>query len=576
MHKQINKMEYPTSSTIPFPFESGPYPQQAALMDTMLQSLQIVDDEQIMAQQQQQQQKLAQNGSKPYEENIGDVHYEIHDDAAASTHLSSRRHHRHQRHQTNHRRANVMILESPTGTGKSLSLACASLAWLRYREQMDFQLINDKNRDKNSSCSMMSMEHNSNLKNNSEKNQTSSRTSNCASSSSSNNNNNNKYSKVATASKKWLDEWTPPQEIEKQKLEQEKKTQCYQRSNDSRKKLQHELQKIRKRIKNRHEVNKMKRNDRNRNDASTSKKDLIMKCSREEIAKEAIQSVKAQEQSMLYRNMKKKKKKMFVGQDSKVLGGDDIDYCVEEYTSDNDTVDYDYNKRWTSGYNSASSADDDNDDDDDREKDRKGTNKAFHEKNNDNRISAQILLDGGLLDGSGVSNHRVYDKYNKSSSFTNADKREEACSIGDCEAGTGVRKIIYAARTHSQLSQFVNEVHRTAWGADVRIVALGGRKLLCGNKDVTGASNKIRSEVMITEKCLDLQKGLVEKTGLNGDQKKRGRKREKNSCPMMSSKEAISTLALHMLAQPSDIEDLVGLGEQSHTCAYYASRVSHI
>ena len=36
--------EYPTSKTIPFPFSSGPYPQQAALMDALLSTLKLVDE----------------------------------------------------------------------------------------------------------------------------------------------------------------------------------------------------------------------------------------------------------------------------------------------------------------------------------------------------------------------------------------------------------------------------------------------------------------------------------------------------------------------------------------------------
>ena len=37
------------------------------------------------------------------------------------------------------RRASIVMLESPTGTGKSLSLACSAVAWLRYREEMDLR-----------------------------------------------------------------------------------------------------------------------------------------------------------------------------------------------------------------------------------------------------------------------------------------------------------------------------------------------------------------------------------------------------------------------------------------------------
>ncbi len=47
-----------------------------------------------------------------------------------------------------------------------------------------------------------------------------------------------------------------------------------------------------------------------------------------------------------------------------------------------------------------------------------------------------------------------------------------------------------------------------------------------------------------------------------------------SGCPFMASRSAVSTLALHLLAQPSDIEDAGRLGAVSQTCAYYASRVS--
>ena len=37
------QQSFPTSATIPFPYISGPYPQQAALMDTMLRTLEALD-----------------------------------------------------------------------------------------------------------------------------------------------------------------------------------------------------------------------------------------------------------------------------------------------------------------------------------------------------------------------------------------------------------------------------------------------------------------------------------------------------------------------------------------------------
>ena len=85
---------------------------------------------------------------------------------------------------------------------------------------------------------------------------------------------------------------------------------------------------------------------------------------------------------------------------------------------------------------------------------------------------------------------------------------------------------------------------------------------------------------MITKKCLDLQNGIssspssaIVVTTLHG---------LKNSPTSIIAEnggrgvvqvkrhgEATSTLALHMLAKPSDIEDLACLGDASTTCAYY-------
>lgn len=143
------------------------------------------------------------------------------------------------------------------------------------------------------------------------------------------------------------------------------------------------------------------------------------------------------------------------------------------------------------------------------------------------------LLDGTALDGSSA----VHGK----------------AAVGDVQPGSGVRKIVYAARTHSQLTQFVGELRRTAY-ADVRVVALGGRQVLCGNTSVNRSG---RSEQAINEMCLDLKK---DKT---------------SSCPLLTSTEGIAALALHTLAQPSDIEDAAALGEASHACSYYASRVRY-
>lgn len=60
----------------------------------------------------------------------------------------------------------------------------------------------------------------------------------------------------------------------------------------------------------------------------------------------------------------------------------------------------------------------------------------------------------------------------------------------------------------------------------------------------------------MTEACLDLQQHKTQ------------------SCPLKNNAAAIETLAWHMLAQPTDIEETARLGTESHACGYYASRTA--
>lgn len=161
---------------------------------------------------------------------------------------------------------------------------------------------------------------------------------------------------------------------------------------------------------------------------------------------------------------------------------------------------------------------------------------------------AASLLHGPYLDGSSTikDNANIYP-------------------VANVLKGSGVRKIIYAARTHSQLTQFVSELRRTAWGSDLRVVCLGGRKALCGNKTLNG-----KTEAALTEACLDLQKGSA--APLTESNKRKST--TAGGCPLLSSRHAVDTLALHTLAQPTDIEEAGRLGASSETCAYYASRVA--
>lgn len=66
-------------------------------------------------------------------------------------------------------------------------------------------------------------------------------------------------------------------------------------------------------------------------------------------------------------------------------------------------------------------------------------------------------------------------------------------------------QIYYCSRTHSQLTQFVNELRKTVYAEDVKCVSLGSRKNLCINEEV----RKLKNINRINERCLDMQKAGI-------------------------------------------------------------------
>jgi chromosome transmission fidelity protein 1 len=82
----------------------------------------------------------------------------------------------------------------------------------------------------------------------------------------------------------------------------------------------------------------------------------------------------------------------------------------------------------------------------------------------------------------------------------------------------GITKIIYCSRTHSQISQFVREIQKTAFADRIRVVSLGSRKNLCINESVSS----LRSDLRMADKCLDM---------LQGSKTKKDKKQKKAKCP---------------------------------------------
>ncbi|TVY64194.1 ATP-dependent DNA helicase CHL1, partial [Lachnellula suecica] len=133
-------------------------------------------------------------------------------------------------------------------------------------------------------------------------------------------------------------------------------------------------------------------------------------------------------------------------------------------------------------------------------------------------------------------------------------------------------KIFYCSRTHSQLTQFINELRRVQFPPailddnpvkepqieDPKHLTLGSRKNLCINPKV----NKLGSVTAINERCSELQQSSTAK---------------EHKCVFLPNKEnqpLVNSFRDHALATLRDIEDMGALGNEIGICPYYASRAA--
>ena len=114
-------------------------------------------------------------------------------------------------------------------------------------------------------------------------------------------------------------------------------------------------------------------------------------------------------------------------------------------------------------------------------------------------------------------------------------------------------KILYCSRTHSQITQFINELKRTEFCNKVRVVSLGSRKTLCINETLKKKSGM--STMKLNDLCLDIQK-----------------KKSKKKCCMYYDKAKRATFSAMALSEIHDVEDLVRVGRKIRSCPYYGSR----
>lgn len=135
-------------------------------------------------------------------------------------------------------------------------------------------------------------------------------------------------------------------------------------------------------------------------------------------------------------------------------------------------------------------------------------------------------------------------------------------------------QIFYCSRTHSQLSQVVNEVKSTVYARNIQIASLASRQNYCINPSV----RKLNSNVLINERCIELQKNCCKTTTTtadpnNGTTLKKSKNTQSTRCPSYSQS-AIAQLRDSVLVDVLDIEELVKAAQNEKACPYYASRLA--
>ena len=138
-------------------------------------------------------------------------------------------------------------------------------------------------------------------------------------------------------------------------------------------------------------------------------------------------------------------------------------------------------------------------------------------------------------------------------------------------------KIFYCSRTHSQLTQFVQEIRRVKSRASslidetvksnidhevdrscVKHITLGSRKNLCIHPKIA----KFESAEAVNERCLELQKPDVPLA------------RKCQFLPGKENESLVNDFRDHALAKVRDIEDFRSLGGKIGVCPYYATRAT--
>ncbi len=169
-----------------------------------------------------------------------------------------------------------------------------------------------------------------------------------------------------------------------------------------------------------------------------------------------------------------------------------------------------------------------------------------------------------------------------SSSCEEEEEEEEEAQVSSSPARM---QLFFCSRTHSQLSQFINEIKRTPFAKDLSCVALGSRQQLCSNAQVRELGGNVTNEA-----CMELVDKARGPSGANNKKKEGSQKRQRyvppesrgdllvripkrSACPKYN-RDTVLQLRDQLLVEPVDIESLGKMADKIHSCGYFASRGS--
>lgn len=127
----------------------------------------------------------------------------------------------------------------------------------------------------------------------------------------------------------------------------------------------------------------------------------------------------------------------------------------------------------------------------------------------------------------------------------------------------------------------VNELKKTIYGNQIRIIQLASRQQFCINPEVRA----LNSNALINERCLELKKGKSKSTccqstqaDKNGRATKKSRvtKARSTTCPYYTQTaiQEVAHTAIYNTESIMDIEDLIEVAKEEKGCPYYAARAA--